>query len=172
MKKTNSTTENPAAISTFVEFMTLFGTAQQALKNRMQDEAEQGLGPQHLRALCLCLDNPGGTQQELVQAMGRDKGQIARLTRELEERNFLLRTPDEHDKRLWRLSVTAEGKKKSQWFLAIEHGVAADLFAGLDKKELQHLEQFFRQLRERINATDLSETHSAHEKELERKIAP
>lgn len=99
--------------------MTLFRSAQQTLKTRMQEEAEQGLGPLHLRALCLCLRNPEGTQQQLVQELGKDKGQVARLIRELEGHKLLARTPDERDGRVWRLTVTAEGKEKCQLFSAI-----------------------------------------------------
>lgn len=131
--------------------MTLFGSAQQVLKNRMQDEAEQGLGPLHLRALCLCLRNPGGTQQHLVQSMGRDKGQIARLIRELEERHLLARTPDQRDRRVWRLAVTAEGEEKCKWFLAIEARLATDMFGGLGANEREQLEQLLNELRGRIN---------------------
>lgn len=142
--------DSTSALSTFVAFMTLFGSAQQVLKNRMQDEAEQGLGPLHLRVLCLCLRNPGCTQQQLVQSMGRDKGQIARLTRDLEERKFLVRTPDERDRRVWRLAVTPEGEEKSQWFSAIETRLATDMFGGLGTKERAQLEQLLKALRERI----------------------
>ena len=120
-----------AALSTFVALMTAFGGTQQVLKTRMQNDAEQGLGPLHLRALCLCQRNPGTTPQQLVQSMGRDKGQIARLIRELEERGLLLRTPDERDGRVWRLTATSEGEAKCEWFTALELGVAHDLLGTL-----------------------------------------
>jgi DNA-binding MarR family transcriptional regulator len=138
-------------LTAFVAFMTLFGSAQQVLKSRMQDEAEKGLGPLHLRALCLCQRNPASTQQWLVQAMGRDKGQIARLIRELEERGFLCRSPDERDKRVWRLAVTQEGEEKCRWFSVLEAKLANDLFAGLGATECQQLEHTFKQLRARMN---------------------
>ncbi len=145
--------DSASALSTFVAFMTLFGSTQQVLKYRMQDEAEQGLGPLHLRALCLCLRNPEGTQQQLVQHMGRDKGQIARLIRELEERHFLVRTPDERDRRVWRLTVTPEGEEKCQWFSAIEAKLATDMFGDLKVKERAKLEHLLSELRARINVT-------------------
>jgi DNA-binding MarR family transcriptional regulator len=144
-----------ANIATFEAFMTLFGSAQQMLKTRMQDEAEQGLGPLHLRALCLCLRNPESSQQQLVQSMGRDKGQIARLIRELEERQYLTRTPDERDRRMWRLAVTPEGEAKCQWFSAIEARVATDLFGGLEADARARLEQLLTELRERVNVEPL-----------------
>jgi DNA-binding MarR family transcriptional regulator len=137
--------------SIFVAFMTLFGSAQQVLKIRMQDEAEQGLGPLHLRALCLCQRHPEGTQQQLVQLMGRDKGQIARLIRELEERHFLVRTMDVRDRRIWRLTVTPEGEKKCQWFSAIEATLAEDMFGGFAVQDREQLAQWLNQLSGRLN---------------------
>ncbi|WP_158590515.1 MarR family winged helix-turn-helix transcriptional regulator [Noviherbaspirillum cavernae] len=149
---TRQDADRASTLSTFVAFMTLFGSAQQILKKRMEDQAEQGLGPLHLRALCLCLRNPGGTQQQVVQSMGRDKGQIARLVRDLEERHFLVRSPDAHDRRVWRLTVTPEGEEKCQWFTAIEAQLATDMLGGLGAKECVQLEQLLNELRGRINA--------------------
>ena len=83
--------------------------------------------------------------------MGRDKGQIARLIRELEERHFLVRTPDERDRRVWRLAVTPEGEEKCQWFSAIEAQLATDMLGGLGAKECEQLEHLLNELRERIN---------------------
>jgi DNA-binding MarR family transcriptional regulator len=143
--------EEASHLSTFVAFMTLFGSAQQVLKSRMQAQAEQGLGPLHLRALCLCLRNPGASQQQLVQSMGRDKGQIARLIRELEDRHYLVRTPDEHDRRVWRLTVTPEGDEKCQWFSAIEANLATDLLGGINAQENAQLAQLLTELRTRIS---------------------
>lgn len=148
--QTQPEADRASALSTFVAFMTLFGSAQQVLKTRMQDQADQGLGPLHLRALCLCLRNPGGTQQQVVQAMERDKGQIARLIRELEERHFLVRTPDERDRRVWRLDVTPEGEEKCRWFSAIEAQLATDMLGGIGTQALGQLEQLLNELRERI----------------------
>jgi DNA-binding MarR family transcriptional regulator len=139
------------AHSTFVAFMTLFGSAQQVLKSRMQAEAEQGLGPLHLRALCLCQSHPGSTQQDLVQSMGRDKGQMARLIRDLEERQLLLRSPDANDRRVWRLAVTPAGDQKCQWFSALEAQLAADLFGGMAAGELEPLAQHLTLLQQRMD---------------------
>lgn len=134
--------------------MTLFGGAQQALKTRMQAQAEQGLGPLHLRALCLCLRMPGGTQQQLVHSMGRDKGQIARLIRDLEEREFLLRTPDARDRRAWQLTVTPAGEAKCVWFSAIEAEVATVMFGGADEAQRGALKNILGDLQGRLDASE------------------
>lgn len=142
--------ETASALATFQAFMTLFGSVGQVMKARMGKDIGHALGPVHLRALCLCQRNPGWTQQQLGQAMGRDKGQIARLIRELEEDAWLTRTPDEQDRRVWRLNVTPAGARECEWFLAIEAHLATDLFGGLQAKEREQLEQMLNRLREQI----------------------
>jgi DNA-binding MarR family transcriptional regulator len=144
-------TASEAASSTFIAFMTAFGGAQQLLKNRMQDDAERGLGPLHLRALCLCQRNPGGSQQQLVQSMLRDKGQIARLIRELEERGLLVRTPDERDRRVWCLTVTPEGEEKCDWFSALEARVAQDLLGALSKSDSVLLDEVLQSVQAQLD---------------------
>lgn len=132
--------------------MTAFGTAQQLLKNRMHSQAEPGLGPLHLRALCLCLRNPGWTQQQVVQAMGRDKGQMARLVRDLEQRELLVRSADPHDGRVWRLNVTRAGERLCAWFTAIEAQLAQDLLGGLSPRAQTAMQTLLTEMQARLNA--------------------
>jgi DNA-binding MarR family transcriptional regulator len=144
--------ETSLTVATFVAFMTASGHAQQILKARMlAADVEQGLGPLHLHALCLCQRSPGATQQQLVQSMGRDKGQMARLIRELEDRQLLVRTPDERDRRVWRLSLTPEGAQKSAWFLALEATLAEDLFGALGEAEAASLYAVLQTVQTRMN---------------------
>lgn len=125
----------------FVEFMTLFGSAQQRLKDFMAEEPElaRGLGPMHLRALCICVENPGAAQQHLAKAMGRDKGQIARIAKELEEQGLLARDPDSADKRAFRLTATAAGAKRCAWFKSLEERVSGKMFSSLSADEMESL---------------------------------
>lgn len=46
-----------------------------------------------------CQEHPGCSQQALVKALGRDKGQIARLVRDLEAQGLLSREADPSDRR-------------------------------------------------------------------------
>ncbi len=139
------------ALATFQAFMTLFGGIRQLLKTRMQD-SPHALGPVHLRALVLCQLNPGWTQQQLGRAMGRDKGQMTRLIRELEDQAWLRRSPDAQDRRVWRLHVTAAGEKACAWFLSIEAEVAAELFDGLPAAQRAELAQTLASLQARVSA--------------------
>lgn len=137
------------ALLTFQAFMALSGGVRQLMKTRLQD-SEHALGPLHLRALSLCQHNPGWTQQQLGLAMGRDKGQVARLIRDLEAQAWLSRTPDALDGRVWRLGVTTAGAKECARFRAVEAEVAADLLGGLSAQEREQLQRVLETLRTRL----------------------
>ncbi|MGK9063746.1 MarR family winged helix-turn-helix transcriptional regulator [Stutzerimonas chloritidismutans] len=54
--------------------------------------------------------HPGATLRELVQRSGRDKAQLARLIKELRDRELLFGEVDETDRRSVRLRLTAQGE--------------------------------------------------------------
>lgn len=134
------------ARTTFVSLMTVFGTAQQLLRDRMRIEQADGLGPLHMRILCLCVEQPGGTQQQLANLTGRDKGQVAHLIHALEARGLMVRRADAGDGRLLRMSVTAAGATEVQRFMAIETELAHHLFGELAADEAEQLQALTRQL--------------------------
>lgn len=137
------------ARATFVSLMTVFGTAQQLLKDRIRVEQADGLGPLHLRLLCLCDEQPGCTQQQLANLTGRDKGQVAHLIHALEARGLVTRMPDAQDGRILRMQVTAAGANEVQRFRAIETELAHHLFAELSVGEVEQLQTLTQQLLQR-----------------------
>lgn len=140
----------------FIAFMHLFGSAQLLLKDRMRG-GDAGLGPLQLRLLCLCAERPGSSQQQLADALGRDKGQVAHLIHALEDRGLVVRKADAADARLLRMQVTPAGVEQAQGFIALETEVARQLFGGLDPQQEQLLQALLDQLRTRIS----SPAHSA-----------
>jgi DNA-binding MarR family transcriptional regulator len=130
-----SSPADASTVASFVALMTISGRAQQVLKTRMQVQALAGLGPLHMHALCLCQQQPGTPQQVLVQSLGRDKGQMARLIRDLEDHGLLTRVTDERDRRVWRLHITPLGEQECTWFLALEAQVAQDLMGHVGTKD-------------------------------------
>lgn len=149
---TSAPAETSLTVATFVAFMTASGHAQQILKARMlAADVEQGLGPLHLHALCLCQRSPGATQQQLVQSMGRDKGQMARLIRDLEDHGLLTRSTDERDRRVWRLYLTPEGATRSAWFSALEAQVAQDLMGHLSPEDSAQLNRMLHSVQAQLN---------------------
>jgi DNA-binding MarR family transcriptional regulator len=150
----NTPSSNPAdapAVVGFVALMTIFGRAQQLLKTRMQDQDLTGLGPLHMHTLRLCQQQPGAQQQVLVQALGRDKGQMARLVRDLEDRGLLTRTTDEADRRVWRLNLTPEGDARCAWFVALEAQVAQDLMGHLSPADSTQLNRTLQTVQARLD---------------------
>jgi DNA-binding MarR family transcriptional regulator len=103
----------------------------------MRVEQVDGLGPLHLRLLDLCVEQPGGTQQQLANFTGRYKGQVAHLIHALEACGLLVRTPDARDDRLLRMSVTAAGANEVPRFMAIETQLAHHLFGELAASEVE-----------------------------------
>ncbi|WP_138512934.1 MarR family winged helix-turn-helix transcriptional regulator [Rhodoferax bucti] len=155
---------NPAdasVVSGFVALMTIAGRAQQLLKTRMQDQAVAGLGPLHMHALCLCQQQPGAPQQVLVQALGRDKGQMARLIRDLEDHGLLTRSTDERDRRVWRLYLTPDGEARCAWFTALEAQVAHDLMAHLSPDDSAQLNRVLQSVQGRVDGLATASESSA-----------
>jgi DNA-binding MarR family transcriptional regulator len=62
-----------------------------------------------LKVLAFFADNPGSPQMQLVQHSGRDKGQVARLVKDLSERGLLHRTNTAPGKRRG-LTLTDHGQ--------------------------------------------------------------
>lgn len=135
--------------ATFVSLMTVFGTTLQRLKDRVRIEHVDGLGPLHLRLLCLCVEQTGCTQQQLANLTGRDKGQVAHLIHALEARGLMVRAPDPQDGRLLRTSVTAAGANEVQRFVALETDLAHQLFSELTVGEVEQFQALAEKLLQR-----------------------
>lgn len=111
----------------------------EALKAQMGHALAQSgitLSPLHLHILRHCKVSPGGNQQALVQASTRDKGQIARITKELEAQGLLRRSPDPQDGRSHILDVTPAGLAACTVFEAQHAGLAQRMFATVSPAQL------------------------------------
>jgi len=111
----------------------------EALRAQMgQSLAQAGvrLSPLHLHILSHCKASPGGNQQALVQASTRDKGQIARITKELEAQGLLRRSPDPQDGRSHILDVTPTGLEACAVFEAQHAALVQRMFAGVAAHQL------------------------------------
>lgn len=84
-----------------------------------------GLTITAMEARCLryIVRHPACTQRDIVAASGRDKGQIARLVKQLIERDAVERVPNERGERRQRLTPTSKGIELHQ--LAERHRAAA-----------------------------------------------
>ncbi|MDN3640295.1 MarR family transcriptional regulator [Simiduia curdlanivorans] len=71
---------------------------------------EIGLNAMHVRCLSLIDKSDVCTANDIVTALARDKAQIARLIKEMIERNWLTKVANPEDKRSQLLSLTEEGR--------------------------------------------------------------
>ena len=135
----------------------LFAALRGGLRDALQDGPE-GLAPMHLRMLKHCLKHPGTNQQALVQASGRDKGQVARLIKELDAQGLLLREADPDDGRSQRLTLTPAGRAACQRFRRHESAIAQRLFEPMAVGEIQALIDQLGLLRDRLTGPQADES--------------
>jgi DNA-binding MarR family transcriptional regulator len=101
----------------------------QAFSRRSQ---EIGESPGRFATLLLISRNPGISQTELSYANGRDKSSLTPVVEDLVRRGLVERKRMDHDRRAYRLSLTAEGKKTLALMMrcAREHERALDSIIG------------------------------------------
>lgn len=127
----------PAPVELLHELASLFASIRQSIQLRLNVEGPvAGLGPRHYRLLLTCQQAPGITQQGLVQRIGRDKGQIARVVHELVAAGLLRREPHPEDRRSHLLQLTPAGARASAFFSEAEAQIAAELFGWVEAGRL------------------------------------
>lgn len=139
-------------IAALKSLMSLFGSVKQAMRHELQDGAEPAVAPMLLRMLQLCHRQPGITQQGLAQQTARDKGQVARLVRELLDLGLLVKEEHPEDRRSHRLLPTPAGVAKVRRFEQAEAGVAELLFGALGAADLRALTEQLGALKQRVEA--------------------
>jgi len=128
----------------------LFGGVKLAMRQQLLAEGDVGVAPMHLLVLRMCLDQPGITQQEIAQQTGRDKGQVARLVKDLLDAGLLVRTPHPEDGRSYRLTASGSANAACEKLRRAEAAVAAQLFRGMTVAEVENLAQRLVALRDSV----------------------
>ena len=119
----------------------LFAGVKLAMRQQLLVGGDVSVAPMHLFVLRMCLDQPGITQQEIAQQTGRDKGQVARLVKDLVDAGLLVRTPHPEDRRSHRLTASKSAKAACEQLRRAEAAVAAQLFRGMTAMEVDALAQ-------------------------------
>ncbi|QJD93879.1 MarR family transcriptional regulator [Duganella dendranthematis] len=106
------------------------------------------------KALGFFFRRPGATQGDLVAHSGRDKAQLARLLKGLRDKQLLEATADEADRRITRLSLSAEGQRifHSLHQLGVQASSAA--VTGMNADQLTQLQELLQQIRNNLEADD------------------
>lgn len=97
------------------------------------------LSPLEIRVLRLLHRSPGCSLQHLVHCTVRDKAQVTRQVRVLEDRKLVRRERDAEDQRSFRLYLTASGARLEKQVRSVRATVNRRLFSRLDGGEREQL---------------------------------
>jgi DNA-binding MarR family transcriptional regulator len=91
----------------------------------------------YLRVLMCCYLSPGMNQQAVVDQLRREKTQIARIIRDLESSELLIRRANSTDRRSFNLEVTTAGRKECERYQEIQARIAGECFGTIDKDDMR-----------------------------------
>ena len=115
-------------------FSTLLSTMRSALRHALKAQGYM-LTPPDIRTLSVIAANPGMSLQKLVAISGKDKSQVTRKIKELEDKQLLRKQKHPNDQRSLQLFLTVEGKRVKVKTEAIRAAVHQQFFSRLDQKE-------------------------------------
>lgn len=100
-------------------------------------EAGLNIAPMHIRSLHTINSLDVCTANDLVELMDRDKGQIARLVKEMIEKGFVDRVQNSDDKRSQFIEITAFGYETLKQMLAIEAKIIDKMRDSISDEQVQ-----------------------------------
>lgn len=109
-----------------------------------------GLAPMEAQALAFLQANPGCTQADFVQHIGRDKAQVARLVKLLIERALVVSLPDEQDRRLNRLWLTQAGQALNKRAARVRAELAGKMLEGFDPGKRARLSRMLERMAQQL----------------------
>lgn len=102
--------------------------------------ARNGLSMREIHVLLFLANNPGhDTARDISELRGLSKSQVSQAVELLASEGFLLRTPDEADRRVVHLSITPAGLPLARECQAIQTACGQRLLAGLSEEQEQQL---------------------------------
>ncbi|MBA2961117.1 MULTISPECIES: MarR family winged helix-turn-helix transcriptional regulator [Ramlibacter] len=121
---------------------------------RVLRDSPQAVTHMESKVLGFVARHPGATQSELVAQSGRDKGQLARLVGGLKERGLLDARPDEADRRVLRLQLTAQGQAADQALRRQARRLSGVAVQGFSDAERAQLADLLERVRRNLEAAD------------------
>jgi DNA-binding MarR family transcriptional regulator len=138
-----STITSPAAEAGFL----IAETARLARTAFDIEMAGSGVSGASLRTLARLLRADGQTQAELSRAMEVSRVAMGEMIDRLERDGWVERRPDGQDRRVWRIFVTPETRRRLPTFRALASGLEARCFADFSTQEVQQLHDLLVRLR-------------------------
>ena len=100
--------------------------------------ARTGLSMREIHVLLCLANNPGyNTARDISELRGLSKSQVSQAVELLAAEGFLLRTPDEADRRVVHLSITPTGLPLARECQTIQAACGQRLLAGLSEEQVR-----------------------------------
>jgi len=118
-------------------------------RSRSIDEYERiGLSPYHHAILAFLEGSVPGTQAEIADSLGYDRGTLVGLLDELEEQKLAERKRDPDDRRRQLVRITADGKRTLGKLRALSKRLENEFLAPLDAEQREQLHGLLLELAE------------------------
>ena len=104
---------------------------------------------------------PGSKQVELAEKLDVEPITAGRTIDRLAEAGLVERRPDPADRRAWRLYLTEQAEPMVERLRAIAEDVLAEVFQGVEEKEIAALRRTLERLRDNVTAMETAERKSA-----------
>jgi DNA-binding MarR family transcriptional regulator len=141
----NQNAAEPAGETVFEQMHEIMFLFRSLLQQRLREDGDEIPGMAS-KVLGFFARHPGCTQMKLVQHSGRDKGQVARLVKDLTERGFLQRGDAAMGQRRG-LKLTEQGLVMHRRLQRQRSQLANKLIAGLSTQELGQLNKLLAKLK-------------------------
>ena len=129
----------------------LLGIAGRMVAARFQRALEaQGLTHAGWQVLLLLGKHDGLTQREVAERTFVTQASVTGVVDTLEREGFVTRTRDEDDRRVVRVSLTREGRKRLDRTISIVGAEMAPVFEGMSEREEQVVRRFLTRTVERL----------------------
>ena len=116
----------------------------------MQNKEEE-LAFQHIGVLVDLWMQDGVRQQELAVSIIKDKATIARMLDQLERHNFVVRIPDEKDKRSKLIYLTHKGRSLQGQFAPYVEKTMVEAMDGIAEEEVQICKSVLKRMYNNLN---------------------
>lgn len=105
----------------------------------------------HFIVLVHLWEQDGQNQQQLMEYCGMDKTNMTRTLNTLEKRNYVLRVPDQLDRRHKRIFLTHEGKQIRTEMESVGFDALTQALANIDPKDLATCRKVLRQIQDNLS---------------------
>lgn len=92
--------------------------------------------------------------KEIAEALLLDKSSMVRILRTLEEKGFVIRTPDETDRRAFFVTLTDAGETRLQEVMRLSRGIEQRAISGVAAEDLATTQRVLKAIHDEIQSVE------------------